>query len=116
MKNKGKKRQRHVPERSCIACRTKRPKRSLVRVVRTPDGKVIIDKTGKQQGRGAYLCPQRTCWEQALKRGNLNRALRMTLSSEETTTLQAYAATLPQTMEPADLSSRSEAHSEGGKL
>lgn len=86
--------QRHVPERTCIACHTQRPKQALVRVVHTPTGEVKIDETGKQNGRGAYLCKQVACWEQALKRGALNKALRITLTQETTDALLAYAATL----------------------
>src|ERR671916_796064 len=47
---------RHIPERTCVACRSPRPKRELVRVVRAPDGTVTVDDTGKKSGRGAYLC------------------------------------------------------------
>lgn len=87
--------QRHVPERTCIACRAKRSKRDLVRVVRTAVGEVHIDETGKRNGRGAYLCRQQACWERALQRGSLNRALGVTLNTDELAALRAYVATLP---------------------
>lgn len=83
-----------------MACRAQGAKRALVRVVRLTEGGVVVDETGKQKGRGAYLCRQRVCWSQALKRAALNRALRVTLTAEEVATLQAYAATLPETLQP----------------
>jgi len=93
------KRQKHIPARTCIACRTSRPKRQLIRIVRTPEGQVQIDESGKQNGRGAYLCRCQTCWEQALKRGAINRALRVTVSAEVQAVLSHYAATLPETLD-----------------
>lgn len=83
-----------------MACRTHGAKRTLVRVVRLTEGGVVVDETGKQKGRGAYLCRQRVCWSKALTRGVLERALRVTLSAEEVTALQAYAALLPEILEP----------------
>ena len=99
---------RRVPERTCIACRTKRPKRSLVRVVRTPTGEVIVDEKGKANGRGAYLCAQRSCWETALQHRSLNRALRAAPTPEELQTLEAYAASLPTSLESTDSSAETE--------
>lgn len=99
MKTKQQPRQKHVPERTCIACRTQRAKRDLVRVVHLTEGGVVVDETGKQKGRGAYLCRQRVCWTLALKRGALNHALRATLTAEEVAVLQVYATTLPETLE-----------------
>ena len=60
---------KHVPERMCVACRRRRPKRELLRVVLTPEGPVI-DPSGKKPGRGAYVCPdQPECWaEKKLRR------------------------------------------------
>lgn len=56
-------------------------------MVRTPEGKVIIDPGGKANGRGAYVCRQASCWEKGLKKERLAQALKVTLSSEEMTTL-----------------------------
>lgn len=86
--------QRHIPYRTCVGCREKKSKRTLVRIVRTPDGKVVVDEAGKAQGRGAYLCRNPACWEAALKRGSLNRALRTTLRPETVESLRAHAQTL----------------------
>lgn len=102
VKKKQQPRQKHVPERTCIACRAQGAKRALVRVARLTEGGVVVDETGKQKGRGAYLCRQRGCWSQALKRGMLSRALRVTLTTEEVAALQAYAAALPETPETDD--------------
>lgn len=89
-------RRKHVPQRRCVACRTGRPKRQLVRIVRTPDGVVTVDETGKRSGRGAYLCAQRHCWEAALTGRQLARALKVTLTAETEVQLVEYAAGLPQ--------------------
>jgi predicted RNA-binding protein YlxR (DUF448 family) len=96
-KRKG--RQRHVPQRTCVGCRKVHPKRELVRVVRTLDGTVEIDPSGKLSGRGAYLCQQESCWDKALKRGSLDHALKTTLDDDVKATLAAYAQTLPQNLE-----------------
>jgi len=89
-------RRKHVPQRTCIACRAVRPKRELVRIVRTPAGVVMVDETGKRSGRGAYLCHRRDCWETALARRQLERALGVTLTTEGKVQLQEYAAGLDQ--------------------
>jgi predicted RNA-binding protein YlxR (DUF448 family) len=101
VKKKQQPRPKHIPERTCVACRAHGAKRALVRVVRLTAGGVVVDETGKQKGRGAYLCRQRVCWNQALKRGALERALRVTLTAEDVAALQAYADTLPETLELA---------------
>ena len=67
---------RRVPSRSCVACRTARPKRELLRIVRTPDGRVVADPTGRLAGRGAYVCDEAACIEQAITKGALARALK----------------------------------------
>jgi predicted RNA-binding protein YlxR (DUF448 family) len=60
----------------------------LVRLVRTPEGQLVVDKTGKQNGRGAYLCRQRSCWEAALTGRPLSKALKMEIGERETRVLQ----------------------------
>jgi predicted RNA-binding protein YlxR (DUF448 family) len=86
---------RHVPQRTCVSCRQVRPKRELVRVVRTPEGHVELDATGKKSGRGAYLCARRSCWEPALARGKLEHEFELTLLAEDRAALEAYGETLP---------------------
>jgi hypothetical protein len=82
-------RKKHKPQRTCIACREIKDKRELIRVVRTPTGQVILDPTGKANGRGAYLCRTGDCLEKGLQKGHLVRALKKTLSMEEVQALQA---------------------------
>lgn len=89
---------KHIPQRTCIACRTVRPKRELVRIVRITMSHVESDATGKKAGRGAYLCRQRDCWELVLSnRGRLEHALslEMPLDPHDLAQLSEYAATLP---------------------
>ena len=76
-------RKKHVPQRTCVVCRTVHSKRDLVRLVHTPEGQLVVDKTGKQNGRGAYLCHQRSCWEAALKGRQLGKALKMEVGERE---------------------------------
>ncbi|HEV8536556.1 MAG TPA: YlxR family protein [Candidatus Limnocylindria bacterium] len=66
---------RSLPQRTCVACRTTRPKRELVRVVRSPLGELSVDLRGKAPGRGAYLDPDAGCLERGLTEGALSRAL-----------------------------------------
>jgi len=75
-------RHRKVPIRTCIACRTKGDKKSLVRVVRMPSGEIVVDPTGKMPGRGAYLCPSPGCLRRAVKEKRLSRALRAEVAEE----------------------------------
>jgi uncharacterized protein len=84
----------HVPERTCIACRTTGNKRALIRIVRTEKG-VEIDLTSKKSGRGAYLCPLHECWEACIKGNKLEHALRVKLEASERKTLEEYGKTLP---------------------
>jgi len=83
---------KHVPQRTCIACRQTRGKRELVRIVYTD--RLEVDLTGKKPGRGAYLCHRRTCWEGALAKGKLEHALRAKINSADRQTIENYARTL----------------------
>ena len=56
-----------IPQRTCIGCKCKKPKKEMIRIVRTPDRKIIIDETGKKSGRGAYLCGDVKCLDIAFK-------------------------------------------------
>jgi len=94
VKKKGQPRQKHIPLRTCVACRETKPKRELVRVVLLPDGTIEVDETGRQNGRGAYLCRQHSCWQTALKRGSLKHALRIQPTPEALASLEAYAQSL----------------------
>ena len=83
------KRRKHVPLRSCIACREKLPKRELIRIVRTPEGSLRIDPKGKRAGRGAYLCRKWQCSETALQPRRLSQALKSKVGAAEVEALKA---------------------------
>lgn len=94
-KRKPQPRQKHVPQRTCIACKQVRPKRELIRVVRTPAGHIELDPTSKKSGRGAYVCARRSCWDIALKKGKLEREFETTLTDEDRAALESYYDSLP---------------------
>jgi len=85
-------RNERLPQRTCIACRQKRDKKALIRLVRTNDGNVEVDLSARKLGRGAYLCPQKNCWELALKGNRLEHALRTKLSNDDRQALLMYTA------------------------
>lgn len=89
---------RKVPLRMCTGCSASRPKRELLRVVRSPQGEIAVDPTGKAPGRGAYLCPDPACLEKALKSKRLENALECTLSAE--TVDQLREAVMRSTKQP----------------
>ena len=65
---------KRVPMRQCLGCREHKPKRELVRIVRSPEGQVSLDRSGKMNGRGAYLCHNPECLRRAVKAKALERA------------------------------------------
>ena len=69
--------QKKIPQRQCMGCRERKPKREMIRVVRGTDGTVSLDFGGKAPGRGAYLCPNPECLKKAMKANSLGRALEM---------------------------------------
>ena len=87
-------RPKHVPQRTCVGCRRTWAKRDFVRVVRTSEGRVEVDPSGKKPGRGAYLCRDSGCWEAAMKKTRLDSALRTKVSPEDRQALLEFAATL----------------------
>lgn len=94
MANADNKPKKHVPQRTCVACREVNEKRSLIRIVRGPEG-VAVDKTGKMPGRGAYLHDSKDCWDKALKREILARSLKTEISPEDMEVLRSYMDSLP---------------------
>lgn len=78
----------------CVACREHDTKRALYRIVRTPEGAVEADPTGRRNGRGAYLCGREACWQKAVAGGLLARALNVEIGPETQESLRRYAATL----------------------
>jgi predicted RNA-binding protein YlxR (DUF448 family) len=79
-----------LPQRTCIACRQVKEKKDLIRLVSTGNGIVEIDAFGKKPGRGAYLCPKRTCWELALRKNRLDYVLRTRLNDDNRQILREY--------------------------
>lgn len=69
--------QKKIPMRQCLGCREMKPKRELIRVVRSPEGEISLDFKGKAPGRGAYICPAPACLKQAIKAKALERAFSM---------------------------------------
>ena len=96
-------RPKHVPQRMCVACREREAKRALIRVVRTPQGSVEIDPTGKRNGRGAYLCDRATCWDRALSTNALARALNTTIEPETLECLRRHGAALATSVDVVEL-------------
>ena len=71
-----------IPMRMCVACREMKPKKELLRVVRTPEGEILPDESGRKNGRGAYLCRSEACFNKAVKTRALERALEHPLSED----------------------------------
>lgn len=88
-----------TPMRMCVSCREMRPKKQMKRVVRTPEGAVAIDRTGRANGRGAYLCGRAACLEKAVKSRALERALEVGIEPE---TYEALRRECADDGEPAD--------------
>jgi len=85
-------RRKHIPQRTCIGCRQVKSKRELIRLVYTPEGDLVVDETGKRNGRGAYLCPDKACWEAVLGGGQLAKALKTKIGEQEMRVLREFAA------------------------
>ncbi len=71
-----------VPQRMCVGCQEMHSKRELIRVVRTPENELVVDPTGKKNGRGAYLCPKEECISKAIKEKRLEKILECPLTEE----------------------------------
>jgi hypothetical protein len=78
-----------IPVRMCVGCREKKEKREMLRVVRTPEGGVALDDTGKLSGRGAYVCRKAECLRRAIRQNQLERQLEITLTPEISEALTA---------------------------
>lgn len=93
------KRPKHQPLRTCLGCAAKRPKKELVRVVRTPAGAITLDTTGRQAGRGAYVCPAAECLRAALKGKKLERALEVPVPDD---VIEELTRAVAEVGEPGD--------------
>ena len=74
--------QKKIPMRKCTGCGEQKPKKELVRVVKTPDGEILLDLTGKASGRGAYICNSAECLKKARKSKRIDRTFEMTIPDE----------------------------------
>jgi predicted RNA-binding protein YlxR (DUF448 family) len=79
---------RKIPMRMCVGCREMKPKKELTRIVRTPEGEIIIDATGKKSGRGAYVCNDIQCIKESINEKNLSKALDFNVTKEMVQRLQ----------------------------
>ena len=70
---------KHVPTRTCIVCRESKQKSELIRTVKKADGSAVLDVTGREPGRGCYVCKSGDCMEQAIKKRLFNRAYKESL-------------------------------------
>ena len=78
-----------IPMRQCIGCRERKAKNEFIRVVHTPDDNVLVDATGRKNGRGAYICKNKTCLDKAFKTGAFNRTFKIDISLEVLERLKA---------------------------
>ena len=85
-----------VPQRQCIGCGEMKSKRDLIRVLKTTDGQITIDATGRKNGRGAYLCPSMDCFKKAVKGKGLERSFKMAIPKEVYESLEKEMEQLDQ--------------------
>ncbi len=78
-----------IPQRQCVGCRTMKDKKALIRVVKTPEGEIVLDSTGKKSGRGAYVCDNAECLKKARKTKALERAFDVSIPAEVYDALEA---------------------------
>lgn len=71
-----------IPQRTCMGCNEKKDKNQLIRIVKNKENEITIDKTGKKEGRGAYICDDEKCLEKIIKSKRLERVFEMTISQE----------------------------------
>lgn len=71
-----------IPMRQCVGCREMKAKRELIRIIRTSEDGILVDATGKKNGRGAYICPNRECLEKAMKNKGLERSLKTAIPQQ----------------------------------
>ena len=76
------KKQKKIPLRQCLGCNEHKPKKELLRVVKTPEGEIALDFTGKKSGRGAYICRDVKCLKRARKSGRIDRSLGVSIPEE----------------------------------
>ena len=73
---------RKIPMRQCLGCNEHKPKKEMIRVVRAPEGEIVLDLVGKKSGRGAYVCPKRSCFAKARKSKRIENILECKIPEE----------------------------------
>ena len=86
---------KHIPQRTCVACRQINRKEVFIRLVKTASGSIEIDLPAKNPGRGAYLCAKKSCWDLAIKTNRIEYALRTKLSDSDRSMIIEYSNNLP---------------------
>jgi predicted RNA-binding protein YlxR (DUF448 family) len=86
--------ERKSPARTCVGCGASRDKRDLVRIVRSPEGDVSVDGSGKANGRGAYLCPRHECFDTAAEKRRITHSLKTNLKDDDVDRLRREFAEL----------------------
>ena len=74
--------EKKIPMRKCMGCNEMKPKKELIRVVKSSEGEISLDLTGKKSGRGAYICPDKKCFDKARKGKRIERALETSIPEE----------------------------------
>ena len=77
-----------VPMRKCVGCQEMKSKKEMIRVIRTQEGEFLLDATGKKNGRGAYICPDKECLNKAMKNKGLERSFKQSIPNEVYETLE----------------------------
>ena len=90
--------EKHIPMRTCAGCGTKASNRELTRIVLTPARILVVDTTGRQAGRGTYLCPRLSCWETGINKGRVAHTLRQSIQAPDREALLTYAYRHYQTL------------------
>ena len=85
-----------IPQRMCLGCQESRPKRELIRIVRSPEGEFSVDITGKKPGRGAYICPKLECFSAARKSKGLERSFKSQIDKSVYELLEQQLNELPK--------------------
>lgn len=85
-----------IPQRMCLGCQESRPKRELIRIVRSPEGEFSVDTTGKKPGRGAYICPKLECFSAARKSKGLERSFKSQIDKSVYELLEQQLNELPK--------------------
>ena len=88
-----------IPLRQCIGCGEMKSKKEMIRVLKTTEDEIVIDATGRKNGRGAYICPSMECFKKAVKSKGLERSLKMAIPKE---VYEALEKEMGQTRRPAE--------------